>query len=299
MPSPSTDRIEKEAILRAPVARVWEAISDSARFGAWFKARFREPFVPGNTLVGEFSEPGHVGRRLAIRIEQAEAPTLFSFRWQPHEMSRADDFREATLVEFHLSPHPEGTLLRIIESGFDRLPDSEREAQLRGNDEGWDEQLGRVSAYVSGTDRIEKQVRIAAPMERVWSAIANAESFCEWFGLDPAGAVFVPGQSSTMRLTQPPEYAGMAFNIEVTSVEAGRLFGFRWHPFAVDKSVDYSAEPTTLVEFFLERDGEGTLLTLTETGFNALPESRRATAFEMNDGGWGSQVERIKEYVGG
>ena len=82
-------------------------------------------------------------------------------------------------------------------------------------------------------------------------------------------------------------------------VEPERVFAFRWHPYAVDQGVDYSGEPTTLVEFLLEAEGNGTLLTLTESGFNAIPQYRRAKAFEMNDHGWGIQVQRIKEYVSG
>ena len=300
MPESPTDRIEKHAVLRAPVERVWSAISDSAQFGAWFKARFHEPFVAGRSVVGEFTEPGHVGRKFVVRVEELVEPRLFAFRWHPHEMDRpADGSPEATLVRFLLEPHPEGTLLRIVESGFDAIPEEQRRAQLEGNSEGWDQQIGRVSAYVSGTDRIEKHVRINAPMERVWRAISEPAQFAAWFGLDSAGARFEPGSPATMKLTSPPEYAGMAFTIDVVSVEAGRLFAFRWHPYAVDQSVDYSGEPTTLVEFFLEPDGDQTLLTVTECGFNALPEHRRLVAFQMNDGGWAEQVQRVRRYVSG
>lgn len=300
MTSSSTDRIEKQAILRAPLDRVWRAISDSAEFGAWFKARFRAPFAPGRTLVAEFTEPGYVGRTFAVRIEALEPPQRLAFRWRPHEFDSAgDDFADSTLVEFFLEPHADGSRLRIVESGFDRLPEDQLEAQFRGNDEGWSEQIERISNYVSGTDRIEKSVSINAPLERVWRAISEAEQFAAWFGLDAAGAKFEAGSPAEMKLSSPPEYAGMPFTIDVVSVEAGRYFAFRWHPYAVDPTVDYSGEPTTLVEFLLEPDGDGTLLTLSESGFNAIPEHRRAKAFEMNDHGWGIQVQRIREYAGG
>ncbi len=295
-----TDRIEKQTILRAPLERVWTAVSDSGQFGAWFKARFHAPFAPGRTLIAEFTEPGYIGRTFALKVEALEPGKRLAFRWRPHEFDSAgQDFSDSTLVEFLLEPHAEGTLLRIIESGFDRLPPEEREAQLRANDGGWSEQIGRITAYVSGADRIEKQVAIGAPLDRVWEAISQPEQFAAWFGLDAAGARFEAGQPAEMKLSSPPEYAGMPFTIDIVSVEAGRYFAFRWHPYAVDQGVDYSGEPTTLVEFLLEQDGEGTLLLLTESGFNALPEQRRATAFEMNDHGWGIQVQRIKEYVNG
>lgn len=291
--------IDKTAVLRAPIERVWSAISDSQQFGAWFKARFREPFVPGQSVVGEFTEPGYIGRKFVVSVEEMVAPRLFAFRWHPHEFDRPHVTAEATLVQFFLEPHPAGTLLRILETGFDRIPEDQRDAQLRGNDEGWNEQLERVAAYVSGTDRIEKEVTINAPTERVWRAISTAQEFGEWFGLDTMGATFEAGKTVSMKIANPGEYDGMEFSLEIVSIEAGRYFAFRWHPFAVDSSVDYSSEPTTLVEFLLEPAGEGTLLLVTESGFNALPESRRATAFEMDDGGWTEQMERIRRYVGG
>ena len=300
MPTSSTDRIEKQTVLRAPLDRVWRAVSDSTEFGAWFKARFHEPFAPGRTLFAEFTEPGYVGRTFAVRVEAVEPRQRLAFRWRPHEFDSAgQDFSDSTLVEFLLEPHPEGTLLRIIESGFDGLPPEERETQLRANDAGWSEQIGRITDYVSGTDRIEKRINISAPLERVWRAISEPEQFASWFGLDAAGARFEVGSPAEMKLSSPPEYAGMPFTIDIVSVEAGRYFAFRWHPYAVDQGVDYSGEPTTLVEFLLEEQGVGTLLTLTESGFNAIPEHRRARAFEMNDHGWGIQVQRVKEYVGG
>lgn len=294
-----TDRIEKQAVLRAPIERVWAAVSDSAQFGAWFKARFREPFVAGHSVVGEFTEPGHIGRKFVVSVEKMVEPRLFAFRWHAHELDRPEASAEATLVTFLLEAHPEGTLLRILETGFDAIPEDQREAQLRGNDEGWDEQIQRVSAYVSGTDRIEKQVTINATLERVWRAISTAEEFGEWFGLDTMGATFEAGKTVSMKIFNPGKYDDMEFSFEIVSIEAGRYFAYRWHPFAVDTSVDYSSEPTTLVEFLLEPAGEGTLLLVTESGFNAIPESRRALAFEMDEGGWTEQVERVRRYVGG
>lgn len=300
MTAPQSNRIEKLTILRAPLDRVWRAISDSGEFGAWFKARFREPFEPGRTLTAEFTEPGYIGRTFALRVEALEPQRRLAFRWRPHEFDSAGpDFADSTLVEFFLEPHPDGTRLRIVETGFENLPEDEREAQLHGNDEGWTQQLERITAYVSGTDRIEKQVTIEAPLQKVWAAISEAQQFAAWFGLDAGGARFEAGKPAQMKLASPPEYAGMPFTIDVVSVEAGRYFSFRWHPYAVDQSVDYSGEPTTLVEFLLEENGAGTLLTLTESGFNAVPEYRRATAFEMNEHGWGIQVERIRDHVGG
>jgi hypothetical protein len=80
-------------------------------------------------------------------------------------------------------------------------------------------------------------------------------------------------------------------------MEPERLFSFRWHPYAIESGVDYSAEPTTLVTFTLEDAAAGTRLTIVESGFDALPESRRAKAFSMNSGGWAGQAENIRKFL--
>lgn len=156
------------------------------------------------------------------------------------------------------------------------------------------------------TDRIEKRVQLDAPRARVWKAITDSTEFGQWFGVKFDGP-FVAGKplkgviqpttvdADVARAQQP--YAGMPFEITVDRIEPERLFSFRWHPFAVDRNVDYSKEPTTLVAFLLEDAPGGTALTVTESGFDRIPGPRRATAFEMNDGGWTMQVKLIGKYL--
>jgi len=158
----------------------------------------------------------------------------------------------------------------------------------------------------STTDRIEKTVLLKASRERVWRAISDAREFGTWFGVAFEGG-FAPGARMTGRMVptqvddelakrQEP-YAGAEFTFTVEAVEPMRRFSFRWHPFAIDPAVDYSHEPTTLVVFELADAPEGTLLTITETGFDALPIARRADAFEANDEGWNAQIELVRKYV--
>jgi uncharacterized protein YndB with AHSA1/START domain len=92
-------------------------------------------------------------------------------------------------------------------------------------------------------------------------------------------------------------YEGRAFEVTVDRVEPERLFSFRWHPFAVDPAVDYSSEPTTLVVFDLQEVEGGTLLTITESGFDGIPLARRAQAFTANEGGWTHQAKLIEKYL--
>jgi uncharacterized protein YndB with AHSA1/START domain len=147
----------------------------------------------------------------------------------------------------------------------------------------------------SDTDRIEKNVVLRVPRARVWRAIANAEEFGTWFRAKLAGK-FEPGASVRGKITYPG-YEHLTFEVKVERIEPERYFAMRWHPYAVDPKVDYSNEPTTLVEFRLEDADGGTLLTIVESGFDQIPEARRAEAFRMNDSGWTEQMRNIERHV--
>jgi len=147
----------------------------------------------------------------------------------------------------------------------------------------------------STTDVIHKQMVLKAPPSRVWQAIANAEQFGSWFGAKLRGP-FVAGQPTEGTVAYRGEELKMTLLIE--RIEPERVLAFRWHPYAVDPSIDYSREPTTLVELAVAPAPEGTLLTVTESGFDQVPEARRAKAFEMNSGGWAAQLDNIARHVG-
>jgi len=156
------------------------------------------------------------------------------------------------------------------------------------------------------TDRIEKKILLRAPRERVWGAISDARQFGTWFGVEFDGE-FVAGARLTGKITPTkvdPEvaksqqpYSGKAFEIEVDRIEPMRLLSFRWHPFAVEPGLDYSKEPATLVAFELEPAAGGTMLTITESGFDRIPLARRAKAFAANDQGWLAQTKLLEKYL--
>ena len=148
------------------------------------------------------------------------------------------------------------------------------------------------------TDRIEKRVVLKAPRSRVWQAIADSRQFGEWFGL-AFDEPFEAGRTLRGRVTFPEEYKDLPFEVRIVAVEPERYFAYRWHPYAVDLTKDYSGEPMTLVEFTLEADGPHTVLTVVESGFDQVPLDRRAEAFRMNEGGWAAQVENVARYVEG
>jgi len=145
------------------------------------------------------------------------------------------------------------------------------------------------------TDRIEKTVVLKAPRPRVWRAIADAQEFGAWFGVRLQGP-FAPGAHVRGQVTIPG-YEHVTLDITIERVEPERLFAYRWHPNAIEPAVDYSPEPTTLVEFHLDDVPGGTRLTVTESGFDRIPLPRRAQAFEANEGGWAAQLRNIERYV--
>jgi uncharacterized protein YndB with AHSA1/START domain len=156
------------------------------------------------------------------------------------------------------------------------------------------------------TDRIQKEVLLRAPLERVWRAISDAEEFGRWFGVRFDG-LFVAGESVTGVITptevddevakmQEP-HAGISDTWQIVAVEPRRRLAFRWHPYAIDEGVDHSAEPTTLVEFTLAETADGVKLTIVESGFDAIPAHRRIAAFEANSGGWAAQTELVRKYL--
>ncbi len=157
------------------------------------------------------------------------------------------------------------------------------------------------------TDRIVKTTILDVPRERAWQAIGTPAVFGTWFGIAFDDDAFVPGQRLAGRIVptqvddaiaamQAP-YAGMAFVIDVERVEPPRALVFRWHPYAVEKQADYDNEPMTTVAFELEEVEAGTRLVITESGYDALPESRRDEAYRANEGGWALQLTLVAKYL--
>jgi uncharacterized protein YndB with AHSA1/START domain len=144
-------------------------------------------------------------------------------------------------------------------------------------------------------DRIEKEIFLRAPRSRVWRALTQAQEFGSWFGVQLEGQ-FAPQTRITGRITSKG-YEHLTFELQVQRIEPEGYFAYRWHPYAIDPKVDYSKEPTTLVEFHLEEVAGGTRLRLSESGFEHIPLARRAEAFRMNDGGWSQQVQNIERHV--
>jgi uncharacterized protein YndB with AHSA1/START domain len=156
------------------------------------------------------------------------------------------------------------------------------------------------------TDRIEKKIVLKAPRKRVWRALTDATEFGTWFGMRLEGpftagtcarGVIVPTTVDAEVAKGQKAHEGRLIEMNVEKIEPERLFSFRWHPLAIEPSVDYSNEPTTLVEFVLEEKGNDTMLTVTESGFDQIPLARRAKAFTSHEQGWGAQLTLIEKYL--
>jgi uncharacterized protein YndB with AHSA1/START domain/uncharacterized damage-inducible protein DinB len=147
----------------------------------------------------------------------------------------------------------------------------------------------------TSTDRIEKLVNLDFPRSRVWRALTDVKQFNAWFGSALTG-VFTPGAEVSGKLTFR-NFEHVTITLWIETMEPERFFSFRWHPYAIEAGVDYSAEPTTLVSFTLEDAAGGTRLTIVESGFDAIPASRRATAFRMNSAGWDGQAKNIEKFL--
>jgi uncharacterized protein YndB with AHSA1/START domain len=152
-----------------------------------------------------------------------------------------------------------------------------------------------MQATTSTTDRIVKEVPLDATRARVWRALTDVAQFNQWFGVSLTSP-FAPGAEVSGKLTNK-KYEHVTMSIWIETMEPEHVFSFRWHPYAIEEGVDYSAEPTTLVSFTLEDFGAGTKLTIVESGFDAIPESRRAKAFASNTGGWNGQAENLRKFL--
>lgn len=145
-----TDRIEKSIALKAPIARVWRALTDSAEFGAWFRVKLEGPFVPGQVSRGQITHPGYEHITWQATVKEMREPTYFSFTWHPYAIDPDVDYSQETptLVEFRLEAIPGGTRVTVTESGFDAIPRHRVADALRMNEMGWTGQMENIRAHV-------------------------------------------------------------------------------------------------------------------------------------------------------
>ncbi|HEY2460819.1 MAG TPA: SRPBCC family protein [Candidatus Acidoferrum sp.] len=148
-----SNSLEKRIELKAPVSRVWQALTDYREFGEWFLVKLENPFVPGRPSRGQLLYPGYEHLVMEIVVQKIEPERLFSYTWHPYAIDPKVDYSQEspTLVEFILEKTATGTLLVVRETGFDKLPASRRDEAFRKNSGGWEQQLVNIERYVQKT----------------------------------------------------------------------------------------------------------------------------------------------------
>ncbi|PYY15721.1 MAG: vanillate O-demethylase oxidoreductase VanB [Acidobacteria bacterium] len=146
-----SDRIEKRIELKAPVSRVWRALTDYREFGEWFRVKIDGPFKPGEVSRGQVTYPGYEHLKWEAIVQKMEPERLFSFTWHPAGVDPKKDYSKETptLVEFKLEKTANGTLLVVVESGFDKIPADRRLEAFRMNEGGWETQMKNIESYVA------------------------------------------------------------------------------------------------------------------------------------------------------
>jgi len=149
--NPITDRIEKKILLHAPRSRVWRAIADTKEFGSWFGVKLEGEFSPGAKVSGKITSKGYEHLTMFVAVERMDKERLFSFRWHPYDIDPGVDTSSEpmTLVEFQLEETAQGTLLTVVESGFDKVPPARRAKAFEMNDQGWAEQMKNIERHVA------------------------------------------------------------------------------------------------------------------------------------------------------
>jgi len=143
------DCVEKRVELKAPISRVWRAPIDYREFGERFHVKLEDPFVPGHLSRGRITYPDHENTQFEAAVQKMEPERPFSLTWHPYPANPQIDYSRDTLVEFKLEKNAKGTLLRVTEFGFDKVPGDRRLEIFRVNDDGWAEQLKNIARYLA------------------------------------------------------------------------------------------------------------------------------------------------------
>lgn len=148
----SSDRIERKILLKAPRSQVWRALANAEAFGQWFGVSLEgKRFVAGERTQGQITYPGYEHLVWDVAVERVEPERVFSFRWHPYAIEPQVDYSQEseTRVQFELEDMDGGTLLKVVESGFNNIPEARRLKAFRMDSRGWDEQMANIEAFLS------------------------------------------------------------------------------------------------------------------------------------------------------
>lgn len=292
------NEIRCEMTLKAPVEKVWSALTTPEGWTGWFSQGVKGKFAVGETLTLDF---GPYGECFAL-VAEMDPMTNFAYRWHPGEDCPIDKYPESemTTVRFTLEPAAAGTKLTMVESGFAGLPLDRRASALNANTGGWKSELVKIVGLVEEGKRQEKpsfdiyrERLIDAPIQKVWNAIATVEGLCGWFVASVDGDLN-EGSMATFHFKK-----GCSGPVKVIERNEPNSLAWKWHPGEVEGCTwdKYPEDQLTTVQFTLKETEDGVELVVKESGFDNIPESRRLTALGLNKGGWTWCMDAIKSFV--
>ncbi len=285
-------------VINAPRARVFEAWTTPEQMAQWFAPKpfklvvDKMVFRPGGRFSMSMRGPNGEDSPFTGTYREIVPPAKLSWTG---EFATGPTDQMSTVVTFE--EQGQQTKVHVRQTFHVMTPEIEH--ATKGAKQGWTMTLDQLEGFCAAeaglNDRIEKRIELTAPPSRVWRALTDHREFGEWFRVRLDGP-FVPGEVSRGHITYPG-YEHLKWEAVVREMEPGRLFSFTWHPYAIDPNMDHSKETPTHVEFRLEKTKSGTLLSVTESGFDKIPSARRTEAFRMNDGGWTEQMRNIEHYI--
>lgn len=293
-------KIRQELLLRAPRAAVWNALSTPEGWTGWFSEGVEGEFEVGSDLSLNF---GKYGICTAVVVE-CEEMSSFAYKWHPGEDCEKDKYPqgEMTTVRFTLEDHPEGTMLVLEESGFDRIPEGRRLNALDANTSGWRFELFELQTFVEngtrqnlGGEEIFRERSFPISRVRLWELVATPEGLSSWWTERVEGD-FSVGSFAIIHFGK-----GVCGPLQVIEREAPEKFTFRWHPGEAEGCTwdKYPESEATTVKFVLTEIEGGSHLLIVESGFENIPEARRTSALESNRGGWTQVMQMISDAAGG
>ena len=144
-----------------------------------------------------------------------------------------------------------------------------------------------ASVIDEGQFTVRRTIRIAAPIEKVWSAVTEPEHISRWFGkavLEGAGV----GARGSLTF---PGYGAVPIRIE--ALDEHRMVSYRWgnDDALGSPAAEMDEAHSTVFTFTLEPVADGTQLTVVETGFETTSDP--AANLESHREGWDSELDKL------
>jgi uncharacterized protein YndB with AHSA1/START domain len=297
----TTQDIKQELVVKAPRAKVWNVLTTPEGWTGWFSEGVKGNFTVGETMTLTFEGFGDC----YAKVVEREEGTSFAYKWHPGEDCELDKYPESemTTVRFSLQDHPEGTLLTLIESGFENLPESRRAKCAEMNTMGWGWELTELQVFAEhgevqalGLDEIVRERVYATSQEKLWDLVATPEGLKKWFVSEVEGE-FVPGNIATLHFDCDSKAKG---GIKVITSNRPESFSMKWHPGQVDGCTwdQFPESEATTTTFTLTPVEGGTKLQIVEAGFKNVPKDRRTKCLQLNNQGWSKCLDLIGGAVG-